>query len=274
MHRWNQPVNKTTQPIARRCVVVEAGLVKTAADDVCDIHASMVSPSSMVTPRSRTLSTGLIVWQPMCSGMMLIIASFWRVPSQMNSVLSAFNLSRFDDIHLAMSNNIWCGFVQALLRYRSKTAKMQKFPIDSHSNKNFISPFFRPPGAANPQKGRRHIRNQSTLACELWRESARGLSRNRWRTHIQTNKHTVNQIPRPSLYERMADNKIWRKTIFNMADVVLTPCNVAGDSEMTCHWIRPNVRHIGTLHLVSISTTSPQSTRHSAPVSEILSKSD
>jgi len=42
--------------------------------------------------------------------------------------------------------------VQALLRYRSKTAKMQKFPIESHSNKNFISPFFRPPEAANPQK--------------------------------------------------------------------------------------------------------------------------
>jgi len=39
-----------------------------------------------------------------------------------------------------------------------------------------------------------------------------------------------------------------------------------------CHWIRPNVRHIGILHLVSISTTLPQST--SAPVTEILSKSD
>jgi len=44
--------------------------------------------------------------------------------------------------------------------------------------------------------------------------------------------------------------------------------------EMTCHWIRTNVRHIGILHLVSISTTSPQSTCHSAPVCEILSKSD
>jgi len=58
----------------------------------------------------------------------------------------------------------------------------QKLPICSHSNENFISSFFRPPGAANPQKGRRHIRNQSTAACKLWRESARGLSRNRWRT--------------------------------------------------------------------------------------------
>jgi len=51
-------------------------------------------------------------------------------------------------------------------------------------------------------------------------------------------------------------------------------CNVAGGSGITCYWIRPNVRHIGILDLVSISTTSPQSTCHSAPVSEILSKSD
>jgi len=28
---------------------------------------------------------------------------------------------------------------------------MQKFPIDSHSNENFICLFLRPPGAANPQ---------------------------------------------------------------------------------------------------------------------------
>ena len=52
------------------------------------------------------------------------------------------------------------------------------------------------------------------------------------------------------------------------------PCNVIRCFRMTCHWIRPNIRHIGFLHLVSISTTSPQSTCHSAPVSDILSKSD
>jgi len=61
---------------------------------------------------------------------------------------------------------------------------------------------------------------------------------------------------------------------------VAAPCNVIRGSGMTCHWIRPNVCHIGMLHLVSISTTSPQSTsfwcrmNHSAPVSEILSRSD
>jgi len=49
---------------------------------------------------------------------------------------------------------------------------------------------------------------------------------------------------------------------------------VAGGCGMTCYVIRPNVRHIGILHLVSISTTSPQSTCHSAPVCETLSKSD
>ena len=87
-------------------------------------------------------------------------------------------------------------------------------------------------------------------------------------------------------------NKIWRQTIFNMPDGILTPrnvarsrhwfrqvtapcnvachdvvleswqwihqvaapCNVIRGSGMTCHWIRPNVRHIEILHLVSIST--------------------
>jgi len=55
---------------------------------------------------------------------------------------------------------------------------------------------------------------------------------------------------------------------------VAAPCNVAGGSGMTCHWIRPNVRHINIRHLVSISAISPQLTCHSAPVSEILSKSN
>jgi len=97
--------------------------------------------------------------------------------------------------HCPYTNNLLCGSVQALLRYRSKTAKMQKFPIDSHSNKNFISPFFRPPGAANPQKGRRHIQNQSMPACKIWRELARGLSRNRWQKNEQNSKSKKNTSP-------------------------------------------------------------------------------
>jgi len=55
---------------------------------------------------------------------------------------------------------------------------------------------------------------------------------------------------------------------------VAAPCSAAGGSGITCHWIRPNVRHIGILHMVSISTTSSQSTCHSTTVSDILSKSD
>jgi len=55
---------------------------------------------------------------------------------------------------------------------------------------------------------------------------------------------------------------------------VAAPCNVIRGSVLTCHGIRANVRQIGILHLVSILTISPQSTCHSAPVCEILSKSD
>ena len=106
----------------------------------------------------------------------------------------------------------------------------------------------------------------------------------------------------PICIKKQKKNKIWRKTICNMADGIITPCNVARSwhcdyvirsseimtwirqmaapcnmadgSGVTCHWILPNVRHIIILHLVSISTISPQSTCHSAPVCEILSKSD
>jgi len=38
---------------------------------------------------------------------------------------------------------------------------------------------------------------------------------------------------------------------------VVVPCNVAGGWGMTCYRIRPNVRHTGILHLVSILTISP-----------------
>ena len=55
---------------------------------------------------------------------------------------------------------------------------------------------------------------------------------------------------------------------------VVATCIVASGCGMTCHGIRPNVRHIGIQHLISILTISPQSTCHSAPVCEILSKSD
>ena len=72
------------------------------------------------------------------------------------------------------------------------------------------------------------------------------------------------------------NKKMWHVALesWQWIHQVAAPCNVICDSGMTCHWICTNVRHIGILHLVSILTTSPQSTCHSAPVSEILSKSD
>ena len=113
---------------------------------------------------------------------------------------------------------------------------------------------------------------------------------------------------KPKLHKN-ENNKIWRTTIFNTADGILTPYNVA----RSWHWFRqmiapcnvtcgsgivtvnspsgstvqcdtwlwddtplnsPKIRHIGILNPVSISTTWLQTTCHSASVSEILSKSD
>jgi len=62
----------------------------------------------------------------------------------------------------------------------------------------FNSPYTRPEGPMDPRGGSgtladivpRHIRNQSTPACKLWRESARGLSRNRWPNKKNTKTNT------------------------------------------------------------------------------------
>jgi len=55
---------------------------------------------------------------------------------------------------------------------------------------------------------------------------------------------------------------------------VAPSCNVGRGSGIISHWVRPNVRHMGILLLVSILTISLQLTItcHSAPVYEILSK--
>jgi len=101
-----------------------------------------------------------------------------RSKSKLNKCVSRTDTNPpFVGRHCPYTYTIWCGCVHALLRYRSKTTKMQKFPTDSYSNENFISPS---PRAANSQKGSRHIRSQSTPACKLSRESTRRLSRNRW----------------------------------------------------------------------------------------------
>jgi len=70
-----------------------------------------------------------------------------------------------------------------------KTPKCKNSPLTNITRISF-PPFSAPPppgGAANLQKGRRHVRNQNTPVCKIWRESARGLSRNRWQKTEQKN---------------------------------------------------------------------------------------
>jgi len=77
-------------------------------------------------------------------------------------------------------------------------------------------------------------------------------------------------------YTRWQHPEMWHVALesWHWIRQVAAHCSMAGGSGMTCHSIRPNVRHIRILHLIAISTTLPQSTGHSAPVTEILSKSD
>jgi len=79
--------------------------------------------------------------------------------------------------------------------------------------------------------------------------------------------HWIRQVAAPCMWHVNLGSRHWIRQ-------VAAPRNVISGSEMTCHWIRPKVRHIGILHLVLILTISPKSTCHSAPVCEILSKSN
>ena len=102
----------------------------------------------------------------------------------------------------------------------------------------------------------------------------------------------------PSMYNctmcfKNKKNKIWRKTIFNMADGILTPCNVAcgsgivtvnspSGSTLQCDtWLWDDMPLNSPKHPSYWNSTSgfhfhtsPQSRCHSVPVCEILSKSD
>ena len=55
--------------------------------------------------------------------------------------------------HGPYTNKIWGGSVHVLLRYRSKTTKMQIFPIDSHSNEISFPPSSARRRAPTPKTG-------------------------------------------------------------------------------------------------------------------------
>ena len=94
---------------------------------------------------------------------------------------------------------IWCGSVAFSARVAEISLKNHQNAKIPHwllySNENFISPFFCPPEAANPQKGRRHIRNR------VHPRAIFGLNRPAGCRQIVDKKHrpTVKLIPRPSL---------------------------------------------------------------------------
>jgi len=123
--------------------------------------------------------------------------------------------------------------------------------------------------------------HQSTKWTKLSRHNAKQVYRRRYES-----RHSSK--PKLHFLKNMAKNHFqygtWNSYTLHSCNVALeswqrihqvtAPCNVISGSRMTCYWIRLNMCHIGILHLVSISTISLQSTYHSAPVCEILSKSD
>jgi len=93
--------------------------------------------------------------------------------------------------HCPYTYEMWCGSVPALLRYRLKTTKMQKknkFPIVTKISFPRFSASLGE-GALTPKREEdKDTSGTRVRPCKLWRESARGLSRNRWpnkKTNIQ-----------------------------------------------------------------------------------------
>jgi len=103
-----------------------------------------------------------------------------------------------------------------------------------------------------------------TLQCGMWLWN-RDSEFNKWQHpamwYVALGWHSIE-------FARWQQPAMWHVAMasWHWIPQVAAPCSVAGGSGVTCHWIRPNVRHIRILHLVSISTTLPQSTCHSAPV--------
>ena len=67
------------------------------------------------------------------------------------------------------------------------------------------------------------------------------------RNFIQTRLPTAEKWLHPAMWHVALESWQW-------IHQVAAPCKLIRGSGMTCHWIRPNFRHIGILHLVSIST--------------------
>jgi len=76
-------------------------LVETAIHTTLSTWFFIVNFESSITPRSRTVSSGNTSTPPTFNGILFIFASICGEPSQINCVLSAFNLSQLDDIHLS-----------------------------------------------------------------------------------------------------------------------------------------------------------------------------
>jgi len=92
--------------------------------------------------------------------------------------------------HCPYTNNIWCGSVHALLRYRSKTVKMQKAPLTPIVTKISFAPFSARRGPQTPK------RKEVTSRPSLRSHANFGVNRpagcweivDRTKTNKQTNK--------------------------------------------------------------------------------------
>jgi len=105
------------------------------------------------------------------------------------------------------------------------------------------------------------------VALESWQWIHQVAAPTMWYVALGWHAIEFAQLQHPAMWHVALESWHWIRQ-------VAAPCSVASGFGMTCYWICQNVHHIGILHLVSILTTSPQSTWHFVPVCEISSKTD
>ena len=64
------------------------------------------------------------------------------------------------------------------------------------------------------------------------------------RKKVYRRRYESHRSSNPNCITKTKKNKIWRKTIFNMADEIITSCNVARSWHWFARWLQPAIWHV------------------------------
>ena len=113
----------------------------------------------------------------------------------------------------------------------------------------------------NPRTWQTHTQTHTHTAWRL-RPPLHNIARHKLLQQVYWRRYKSRSSSKPKLHLKKQNNNIWRKTIFNMADGIITPCNVAQswlwnhDSEFT-KWQHPAMWYVALgWHAMEFAQTS------------------